>query len=71
MMKLFILSTNIRNRMAAQIVGKELNQHPSIHYWTIDLEDKDKVLKIRSQEQLQLNEIQDLVNSNGYYCAEL
>ena len=70
-MKILIFKTDIHNDRKVSLVSTVFDTHPDIFRWSIDLEDIDKVLKIRATEDLTENEIVQLVRPIGLYCEAL
>jgi hypothetical protein len=69
--KLLILKTNIRSKKKLQILVPAFNGHGSIQRWSVDLEDKDKVLRIVGDEAINEREIIELVKNQGFYAEDL
>jgi len=70
-MKLFIFRTNIETRKKMNSLKPLFRQYASIGRWSLDLEDRDKVLRIEARGNLQENEVIDLVEEQGFYCEAL
>jgi hypothetical protein len=69
--KLLILKTNIRSKKKLQNLVPAFNGHGSIQRWSVDLEDKDKVLRIVGDEAINEREIIELVKNQGFYAEDL
>jgi hypothetical protein len=67
---LFIFRTNIDHQSQFTRVKKELQKLGTIQSCTIDLEDCDRVLRIKS-ENIPLERIVEKVVSHGFLCVEL
>jgi hypothetical protein len=70
-MKVLIFRTDIRTKKKVKSLKPLFNNHSTIANWYIDLEDKDKVLKIEAEGNLQENEVIDLVKEHGFSCEVL
>ena len=69
-MEVLILKTNIRYKKHLKEVEPLLNGQHNILRWNIDLQDRDKVLRIESAE-LPINEVIQLIQNAGFHCEEL
>lgn len=70
-MKVFIFRTDIRTKRKVKSLKPLFNNHSTIANWYIDLEDKDKVLKIEALDNLQEREVIELVREQGFSCEVL
>lgn len=70
-MNLFIFKTNIKSRRKARMFGAIFRKHPSIYTWSIDFEDRDRVLRIESDKAMQSDAIMHLVTNHGFICEDL
>lgn len=70
-MKVFIFRTDIRTKSKVKSLKPLFNNHSTIANWYIDLEDKDKVLKIEALDNLQEREVIELVREQGFSCEVL
>ncbi|MFT5859170.1 MAG: hypothetical protein ACI865_001268 [Flavobacteriaceae bacterium] len=70
-MNLVILRTDIGSKSRVQQMRPALDNHRSIHRWSIDLEDIDNVLRIEAADSLNENEVIKLIDSYGFYGEEL
>ena len=69
-MQILVFKTNLTNAHRISDVEPELNIHPGIYKWNVDLHDCDYILRIESSS-IQPNEVEQIVLSAGYYCEEL
>jgi hypothetical protein len=69
-MQVLVFKTNLINSHCIQQVEPQLDVHPHIHRWNVDLHDCDCILRIET-EQLAGCEIESLLQQAGYYCEEL
>ncbi len=67
---ILIFRTNIRDKKDLARVAPFLRSERRIRYWTVDLGDIDKVLRIES-EQLTIGQVSRLVQQQGFDCEEL
>ncbi len=70
-MKVFIFRTDIRTKKKVKSLKPLFNSYATIANWYIDLEDKDKVLKIEALDTLLEREVIDLVREKGFACEVL
>ena len=70
-MKVFIFRTDIRTKRKVKSLKPLFNNHSTIANWYIDLEDKDKVLKIEALDHLQEREVIEMVREQGFSCEVL
>lgn len=69
--KLIILRTNIKTRKKLKTIVPVLDNHTSIHQWSIDIEDIDNVLRVQTNEDLQEKDVIQLVREHGFYAEDL
>ena len=69
-MEVLVLKTNIRYKKQLKEVEPLLNNQDSILRWNIDLQDRDKVLRIESTA-LPINDVIQLIQNAGFHCEEL
>ena len=69
--KLLILRTNIKSKKKLRRVSRLLDEHPLIYKWTIDLEDIDNVLRVEASSDLEIENVNELIQKEGFYCEDL
>jgi hypothetical protein len=69
-MDILILKTNINSKEEFLSVRKNLSRLYSIKECTVDLEDKDKVMRVIGNN-LNIYEITSRINHLGFVCDEL
>lgn len=69
-MQILVFKTNLSNSRHIKKVEPDLNLHPHIREWNVDLHDCDKVLRIVS-EKIMPAEVERIVYNAGYFCEEL
>ena len=69
-MDILILKTNINSKDEFLSIKRNIKKAYYINECTIDLEDIDKVLRIRGLD-INPDEITSFVTNLGYYCEEL
>ncbi len=69
-MEMLILKTNINSKIDFKKVRYFLNGSFKINECTVDLGDRDKVLRVVGSE-LNMNEVISKVKDLGYYCEDL
>jgi hypothetical protein len=67
---ILIFRTNIRDKKDLARVAPLLRSEQRIRYWTVDLGDIDKVLRVES-EQLTIGQVSRLIRQQGFECEEL
>lgn len=67
-MKLLIFKTNIVNESRIKKVNALLAYNPGLMNWSIDMEDRDKVLRIEAEDQVMESDVMEIVNSWGVEC---
>ncbi len=67
---IYIMKTNILFPQDREFVIKNLTRISAIRNATVDLEDRDKVLRVEC-EKLSASQIINIVSNYGYVCAEL
>ena len=65
-----IFKTDVYDVMQAEQIIVLLNQHFPAFMINFDLHDCDKILRIKG-ESIPVNEIVDIVSSNGFHCSVL
>lgn len=70
-MKLLIFKTNIANESRIKKVNALLAYNPGLMDWSIDLEDRDKVLRIEAEDQVDESDVMEIVNSWGVECYSM
>jgi tRNA G26 N,N-dimethylase Trm1 len=65
-----IFKTNVYDLSHAEQIVSLLNSHFPAFMINFDLHDCDKILRVKG-EAIPVNEIVDLVSSNGFYCSLL
>ena len=69
--KLLIFRTDIKTKKKVKAVKTLFNNNNNILDWSVDLEDIDNVLWIKTTEQLAENDIINLIKPTGFYCDAL
>lgn len=67
-MKLLIFKTNIVNESRIKKVNALLAYNPGLMDWSVDMEDRDKVLRIEAEDQVIESDVMEIVNSWGVEC---
>ena len=70
-MSVLIFKTNIKSRRKARMFGAIFRRHPFIYTWSIDFEDRDRVLRIESSEEIKSYDVVRLVTNHGFICEDL
>ena len=69
-MNILVLATNIKTEMDKLIVSSHLNTHSDIFKWTIDQDDVDCVLRIKT-DKLTVSQLIELIKHHNFECKEL
>lgn len=69
-MEILVFKTNLRHKKNAKQVMPRLNELKGIIKWNIDFHDKDKVLRIVSND-ISPRLIEHTIQDAGYVCEEL
>lgn len=70
-MNLYIFKTNIRNRKKTRYVKSLLKKHIQLKSWSVDLEDRDKVMRIETTDKILENDIINMLQNNSFSCEVL
>ena len=69
-MEVLVFKTNLRFKKQIFAVTPHINNLLGVTRWNVDLYDKDKVLRIESQD-LSPRKVEDTLQQAGYFCEEL
>ena len=69
-MEILVFKTNIRYKKHISTITPHLQSITGIMEWNVDLEDRDKILRIKALNVIPAS-IENLVQGAGYYCEEL
>ena len=69
-MEMLILKTDIKNRYDFRKVRNKLQGYYRINECTIDLEDRDKVVRVIG-DNIETNDVVSRIKSYGFLCEEL
>jgi hypothetical protein len=69
-MEVLVFKTNLRFKKQINAVTPHINTLHGITRWNVDLYDKDKVLRIESQD-LSPRKVEAILQQAGYFCEEL
>jgi len=69
-MKLFVFRTNLKNESQKEIIEEALSQLKGIYRWSIDMNDRNKALRIQCHG-LKDKEIQSLICNAGIDCKKM
>jgi hypothetical protein len=67
---IFVFKTSVKTKMQVKKLKPHIDKILSNEKWHFDLEDRDKILRIDSEENIGL-EIIDLLSSHNHTCDEL
>ena len=69
-MEVLVYKTNINQKYDIDQVRPYFDDHSDILKWHVDIEDKDKVLRIEAHSDIS-GKIEHLLQKAGYLCDEL
>ena len=69
-MNILVFKTNIRYKKQVNAVSRHINTIDGIIRWNVDLDDKDKILRIETTS-LSPRVIENTLLQAGYSCEEL
>jgi hypothetical protein len=67
---IFVLKTSVKTRIQVKELKPHLDKMLPQATWNFDLKDRDKILRIVSDENI-VHDTISLLNSHKYYCEEL
>ena len=67
---IFVFKTSVKTKMQVKKLKPHFDKILSNEKWNFDLEDRDKILRIDSEENIRLVII-DLLNIHNHTCEEL
>ena len=69
-MQTLVFKTSLYNRSRISDIESDLDVHPHIFQWNVDLHDVDKILRVLAND-ISGEEVENIVLNAGYYCEEL
>ncbi len=69
-MEILVFKTNLTSVKSVNLLKPHLNETEGIIQWNVDLQDRDKVLRIKT-ESISSQQIVNLVSTRGFECEEL
>lgn len=69
-MEILVFKTNLTDSRKISDISIDLDVHPDIIEWNVDLHDHDNVLRVVSRD-ISANSIERILLDAGYYCEEL
>ena len=69
-MDILVFKTNLRYKKNISEAVSHIEKIPGIRRWNVDLKDRDKVLRIESNN-LAPQEVEETLTNIGFYCKEL
>jgi len=67
---IYVFKTSVKTKIEAKKLKPHIDKILPIAKWNFDLEDRDKILRIESEENV-VSEITDLLNIHKFSCEEL
>ncbi len=68
--RVLVLRSNVSTYSDLLQIRHPLDHHPGITKWNIDIDDCDHVIRVVTPN-LTVEDVCELINSNGYQCSEL
>ena len=68
---ILVFKTGIKTSAMIDIIRPTLDSLPSIHSWSVDIEDIDNVLRIEASDSISEDDIIRSINNSGFYCTPL
>ena len=69
-MKIFVFKTNIKNDYQKEMVAPIINQIKGINRWSVNLEDKNRALRIEGHG-LKSQQIEEMISKAGFECETM
>lgn len=69
-MEMVILKTDIKSKYDFRIVKNKLKENYKINECTIDLDDRDKIVRVIG-DHIETNDVVSKIKSYGFLCEEL
>ena len=69
-MDILVFKTNLRYKKNISEAVRHIEKIPGIRRWNVDLKDRDKVLRIESNN-LAPKVVEETLTNIGFYCKEL
>jgi len=69
-MEILVFKTSLTEPKHVVDIGSDLDVHPNIIEWNVDLHDCDNILRVVSNN-VSAQSIENLLLNAGYYCEEL
>ncbi len=70
-MGIIILATNLHSHCRVEQIRTSFNEHHKIIHWSIDIEDRDNVMRIEAQEGFGESDAIALIRANGFIGEDL
>lgn len=70
-MNILIFKTDIRTKKKVLALKSILKRYPVILDWSVDTEDIDRVLRVKTIGNINENDIINLIKPSGFYCEIL
>ena len=67
---IYVFKTSVRNKNQVKKLKPDINKILPNEKWNFDLDDRDRILRIDSDENIVLR-ITDLLGVHKFYCEEL
>lgn len=68
---ILFIKTNISSNSEKKVISSSLNRNKKILSWSLDIEDRDHVLRAVVSDKLNTEDIISLIRQKGFYAEEL
>ncbi|NBW35867.1 MAG: hypothetical protein EBR30_12765 [Cytophagia bacterium] len=69
--KILVFKTSVNNRKQVKSIELHLKNLEYVYRWNFALDDRDRILRIVTSENISVSRIVKIINSLGFNCIEL
>jgi copper chaperone len=70
-MEVLVFKTNLRYKKQIAALTPHMDNLQGVLRWNVDLDDKDKILRIEANEYCCARKVENTLGQAGYFCEEL
>ena len=70
-MEVLVFKTNLRYKKQVSALTSQMSSLQGVLRWNVDLDDRDKILRIEADEECCPRKVEDTLVQAGYFCEEL
>ncbi len=70
-MLILVFKTSLNNSEEVRMISSMLNGHSEVLNWSVDLDDREKVLRIEVRDRSLEHEIVESIRNMGFECEDL